>query len=109
MGTEYIENRVIDGVMLGVFCGALSVLAGDWLVERFNMSIEVGHSALLLMCGLLVGCLLLTDIGLKIVFSGRHRTIFDGKRALYATLCGRAVGIVLGIAIAAAISDYRGA
>lgn len=109
MGTEYIENRVIDGVMLGVFCGALSVLAGDWLVERFNMSIEVGRSALLLMCGLLVGCLLLTDIGLKIVFSGRHRTIFDGKRALYATLCGRAVGIVLGIAIAAAISDYRGA
>lgn len=100
MSSGYIENRIIDGIMVGVVSAVSLIFVACHLGDWVGIKVEMGCVGLLLGCASILVCLLLIGPVLKITFDVRHQTIFDGKGSLFATLCGRAVGIALGLAIA---------
>ncbi|GAB6852844.1 hypothetical protein [Paraburkholderia kururiensis] len=100
MSSGYIENRIIDGIMVGVISAVSLIFVGCHLGDWVGVRIEMGCVGLLLGSASILVCLLLIGPAFKIIFDVRHQTIFDGKGPLFATLCGRVVGIALGFAIA---------
>ncbi|WP_133295756.1 hypothetical protein [Burkholderia reimsis] len=103
MSKEYVADRVVSGALVAILTSALMVSFIRYLNDQFYIVDEKDYIWLKLICFLILAMVFLAG-PFFCAFISKRVTCFDSKDVCVAILCGRSIGVVLGLLIGVSVS-----